>query len=211
MLTATEVFDTARTLLNDDGAELWTDTVLLKKLKQAHRELQVKLRLASVPIMKKLSAGISVSSGTFSISSGGDLPADLIEPIRLWECSAVEDFSSAVEMTESDPLPNISIDTTLNYWQWDGVNINLTGASATRKVFIHYWRTIAIPSAGGNSIGIPDGELYLAPRVAAIAAGSVGQGEVYSACTDMANTGLENLISSLRGRGTPQSGGTPRP
>jgi len=204
---ASEVFDTARGFLNDINADIWTNTVLLTRLPHAHRELQLKLRNAACPVMMKSSAAITVNSGALTVT----LPSDLVEPIQAWENSVGGGKATATPMTESNPLLQATQTTTLNYWEWDGANINLIGATANRDVFLRYWRRIAIPTGASDSIGIWDGELYLAPRVAAIAAGSVGQAEMMAALTELADSALSDIITSNKGRGTATSEGSIKP
>ena len=157
--------------------------------------------------MMKSSAAITVTAGALTVT----LPSDLIEPIQVWENSVGGGKATAIPMTESNPLLQAAQTTTLNYWEWDGANINLIGATANRDVFLRYWRRIPIPTGASDSIGIWDGELYLAPRVAAIAAGSVGQAEMMAALTELADSALSDIITSNRGRGTATSEGSIKP
>lgn len=203
ILTATQIFDIVRGLVNDVNAELWTDTVLLTRLPLPHYALQSALRLADCPVMKKRSSAITVASGNTTVT----LPSDLIEPIELRENTVAGGYTTANPVTYQDPLPAASAAATLVYWQWDGAAVNLVAASANRDVFIDYWRRITVPVAGANSIGVHDAELYLAPALAATAAGSVGQQAVFEAMSSLAESGLSSIIALNKGR----SSGASRP
>jgi len=95
---AKTAFDMARTLLNDDGVQLWTDAVLRTKLQTAHRELQIQLRANACPITRK-TVVVQVGVRDTSIPN----PTDIIEPIALWERGLNEFDSQFQRMTESDP------------------------------------------------------------------------------------------------------------
>lgn len=203
---ASVVLNTVRTLLNDDNAAIWTDAVLIPKLQQAHRELQNKLKFAAVPIMRA-EAILAVATGTLIFAS----PSDLVEPIRLWEKATADPITGYVLMTESDPLPNVVAASTLIYWQWKDEIITFIGATADRTVKLLYWRNLTLPTVNTDFIGFISGELYLAPRVAALAAGSVGEKDVFAAMTSLASESLNMVILSNRGRGVVTQGSVGRP
>lgn len=210
-VTAAVVLSTARTLLNDDASTLWTDVALIPKLAQAHRELQVKLRFAAAPVMRAIQDEVSVLTGALTMTS----PADMVEPIKLWERGGsggtIADY---IPMTEVDPLPIMAQGATLAWWQWSVKSaeiINFLGATADRKVRLNYWRSITVPAANTDAIGFINGELYLAPRVAALAAGSVGNKELMGWATGLAEGSLSEVILSNRGRLKPADGTIARP
>jgi len=201
---ASVVFATARTLLNDDAATLWTDPILLPKLVQAYRELESKLRINAAQIMKKtVNATIAINGLVYGTIS------DIKEPIKLWEKAVGGLDSSYVLMTEYDPLPHVAQAATLIYWQWDGTNINFIGSTAQRVVQVQYWRSLTEPTDNTSDLFFIDAEIYLAPRTAALAAGSVGEIEKFQAMTQIAAEGLELVIQANRGRQAPPA--TKRP
>lgn len=192
---ASTVFATARTLLNDDGNSLFTDTVLLPKLVEAFRELQAKLILSAAPMMRaEASQNIAVGITTLT------LPIDLVAPIRLWEKAVADPATLYIPMTEQDPLPNVAQGVNLIYWQWYQQAINLIGSSSTRAVKIQYWRSLTEPTGSGSDLIFNRGELYLAPRTAALAAGTVGEDVSMQKWTDLANLSLNDIILANRGR-----------
>jgi len=190
------VLATARTFLNDDAAANWTDAALMPKLQQAHRELQVKLRRAAAPVMKGTYIETIPASGTaFSTP-----PVDLIAPIQLWENAPAGPLANYQLMTESDPLPNVAQVATLVWWAWVNEVVTFIGSSASRMVKMVYWKRITVPQANTDLIGFIDGELYLAPRTAAIAYGSTGDGNSMGVLAGLADASLSEVILSNRGR-----------
>lgn len=187
---------TARTLLNDDGGQLWLDVSLIPKLQEAHRELQVQLRANACPVTRG-TATSSVSAGSTTL---GTPPNDILEPITLWEKAAADPDSAYVRMTEYDPLPIVAQTSRLIWWKWTNEFIEFLGSTSARSVKIYYKRTMPVPTAAGDSLGVIDGELYIAPRTAALAYGSTGNTAAAQWCTDMANQALGDILIANRGR-----------
>lgn len=201
------VLATARTLLNDDAATNWTDASLIPKSQQAHKELQIKLRRAAAPVMKNsFSAVVNASATGFSAP-----PTDLVAPIALFETTQGGAANTYQLMTEVDPLPNVLVATTLIYWAWVEEAVTFIGASANRQVLMLYWRALNLPALNTDLIGFINGELYLAPRTAALAAGSVGQADEMSRLSSMADGSLTEVILSNRGRAPQVPGGSIKP
>lgn len=201
------VLATARTLLNDDAVSLWTDAALFPKLQQAHRELQTMLRFSAAPVMKAISNDISVLANATTLT----LPADFQEPLRLWEKAPADPQTGYVLMTESDPLPIVAAATTLVYWMYRDEVISFIGASANRFVRLEYWRQLTIPTVNTDLIGFTNGELYLAPRTAALASASIGEQTRHDMYKALADDKINQVILSNRGRLKPQDGTVPRP
>lgn len=193
---ASVALTTARTLLNDDAASLWDNTALLPKLAQAHRELQVQLRANACPITRATST-VSVNPNTTSPLTG--IP-DLLEPITLWERDITEPDSSFVRMTEYDPLPIVARTTRLIWWRWAQESLEFIGATTSRVVKVYYKRSINVPTLATDSLGIPDGEFYIAPRIAALAFGSTGNIQAATWCTELANNTIADILVANRGR-----------
>lgn len=201
---ASVVLATARTLLNDDAATNWSDASLIPKLQQAHRELQIKLRRAAAPLMRN-SYSETIGIGDLGFATP---PSDLVAPIRLFEKAPSDPVTNWQPMTEYDPLPtNIAQGPTMVFWAWVEEVVTFLGSTAQRMVLMQYWRYITEPTVNTDLIGFINGEMYLAPRVAALAAGSVGQAAEYAALTQIANDSITEVILSNRGR-APQAPGT---
>lgn len=203
----TEVFATARALLNDVAAQTFSDVVLMPFIRRAHQELQVKLKFSNSPIMKAhfvQSVASSLDPITTIVS-----PANMLEPIEIYEKGAVEPDIAYVPMTQREPLPVLDPTTRsqLVFWEWGG-NVDVTNnteqiyvsaCNVTRIARVRYWRKITLPTAITDSIFFANGELYLAPRVAALAAGSLGNAENYTIGTTVANESLNEVIKSNKG------------
>ena len=201
------VLTTARTLLNDDASQNWSDAALMPKLQHAHRELQVKLRRSAAPVMKATySEVISAGQSTFSSQ-----PTDIIAPIQLWEKLPADPVNLYAPMTESDPLPNVVQVTTLVWWAWVREVVTFLGSTASRQVKMTYWRALPVPQSGSDLVGFIDGELYLAPRTAAIAYGSTGDPASMQVLAAMADAALAEVILSNRGRAEQLPGGSSKP
>lgn len=194
-IAASVVFSTARTLLNDDANSLWTDAVLLPKLVEAFRELQAKLKASAASVMRA-EAAQNIAIGVTTLV----LPADLIAPIKLWEKAQAGANSTYIPMTEKDPLPLVAQTTTLIYWQWYQQAINLIGSTVSRTVKIQYWRALTEPTSNASDLVILESPLFLAPRVAGLAAGSVGEKDAQDNWTEIAMSNLDFVIIANRGR-----------
>jgi hypothetical protein len=198
------VLATARTLLNDDAATNWTDAALIPKAQQAHKELQIKLRRAAAPLMKNsYTENVAANTTVFATP-----PSDLVAPIQLWEKQQSDPVTLYQLMTEADPLPNVVPNSsTLTWWAWQEEIVTFLGCTSIRAVKMSYWRALTLPAVNTDLIGFINGELYLAPRTAALAAGSVGQAAEMTALAGLADASLGEVIISNRGR-APQAAGS---
>jgi hypothetical protein len=204
---ASVVLATARTLLNDDAATNWTDAALFPKLQQAHKELQIKLRRAAAPVMKAQYTEILAAAAVAFVSP----PANLVAPIQLWETSSGGAVNTYALMTEADPLPNVVPTTTMIWWSWANEVVSFIGSSAIRQILMLYWKSLPLPALNTDLIGFINGELYLAPRTAALAAGSVGQAAEMGALAGLADSSLTEVILSNRGRAPQMPGASIKP
>ena len=206
-VTAEVAFNTARTLLNDDAGLFYTDSVLLPKLVDAFRLLEAKLRVTDASIMKDF-VTINVASGTAQLPS---LPSNIIEPIMLWEKVQAAADTTYIKMTEYDRLPDVAISPQLNYWQWDGTNVNFVplGSSVNETVRMQFFGSLAEPTSGSSSLIFINAEYYLGPMTAAIMAGSIGEAEIMAACQAQADSVIDDIIKANRGTIVPKTGMRP--
>jgi hypothetical protein len=199
----------ARTLLNDDTAVQFPDPVLIPKAQIAHQELQTALWDCGSPIIRKISAGISIPANTVSMIAASLLPADLLVPFSMNEGPTAT--GPWVPMTEvyyisqlqNQNPPVVPVATGLIWWSWIGDDIQFLGCTAPRYIQITYRKALPIPAATGDTLGVPFAEQYLGPRIAALAGGSVGSAASLQLCTDMANTNLGKVIQANRGSQMP--------
>jgi hypothetical protein len=198
---------TARTFLNDDAIQNWTDAALIPKLQRAHIELQLALKKAAAPVMKDTYIEtISANATVFSTQ-----PTNIIAPIQLWEKAPSDPVNLYALMTEFDPLPNVSPTATMIYWAWVKEVVTFIGSTASRQIKMLYWRALPLPATGTDPIGFIDGELYLAPQTAAYAYGSTGDLTTMASLTQLATASLSDVILSNRGRAPQIAGGSQKP
>lgn len=194
MANASVAFGTARALLNDVGATLWTDAVLLPFLQEAHRELQVKLYLKGLPVLKEVSTVLSVPANTTNLSSVGSFPTDVIEPIWLKEKLNGEADSRFIDMEEVDFIPDIERDTRNRYWCWREEVINILGATVATQVKLRYTKGLTLPTSNGSALGFIFAESYIGPRCAALAAQSVDNVTLYEAQTMESQAKIDEIL-----------------
>src|SRR5487761_33180 len=201
------VLATARTFLNDDAATNWTDAALIPKAQQAHKELQIKLRRSAAPVMKNTYNEVIAIGGLGFVTP----PIDLVAPIQLWEKASTDPVTLYQLMTESDPLPNVVQAVPMIWWSWVEEVVTFIGSTAARQINMHYWRSLTLPQANTDLINFINGELYLAPRTAALACGSVGQSAEMAALAQLADSSLAEVILSNRGRAPVAPGSSIKP
>jgi hypothetical protein len=194
MALASVALQTARVLLNDAAATLWTDTTLLPYLQEAHREMQVRLSLAGLPVVKTVSTVLSVPLGTVDLTVVANYPTDLIEPIDLYERKVGESESGFVEMSEVSELPTQAQSDRLNYWLWESEKIKLLGATVATEVRVRYTKGLTVPASGASSIGVAYGEIYLGARTAALAAHATDNQTLYEAQSQEALMKLDDIV-----------------
>ena len=194
-VTASQCFQTARMLLNDANMQLWQDAVLMPMMYQAHLELQQKLKSRAAPIMK------GITNFPVPAYSTGTTVWDMTSPIQMWEKPQGAPDQNYQPMTEIDVIPTmVDRTTTLRYWSWFQEYISFLGATIATNVLVVYWRRLPVPTSSGDQIGIIDGEQYLAPRIAALAMGSVGEEQTISVATALAEAQLQFVLSANKSR-----------
>lgn len=198
--TAEETFDLARVYLNDQNVQLWDDNLLMPMMYIAHLELQTKLKSRAAPIMKGFSEQVLNPYQT-ELSA---VIADLVLPIQIWEKPLGAPQLNYQLMTETDVLPILPPSGALTWWSWSQEILNFIGSTIANEVLVIYWRRLPIPTDVEDSIGIIDGELYLAPRIAAIAAASVGEEQTSSVMAAQALASFTEIMQANRGR-SPQN------
>lgn len=205
IVTLGQVLTTCRTYLNDDNATVWTDPILIPKVQEAHRELQTKLWEVGSPAVRAVSPGNVIGIGQVNLI----VPADnLICPFKLVESSSppAGDYLPMTEISYIEDLLIAGIAPTnrIIYWAWRGENILLNAATVARQIMVFYRAAIRIPQVSTDGIGgIAESELYLAARAAAMAAGSVGNKDVYELMTALANENFNRVVFSNRGQQKP--------
>jgi hypothetical protein len=196
-----QVLTTARTYLNDDAGQVFPDPVLIPKIQEAHRELQENLWIVGSPLVKGQALLAYTSGTTFPTT-----PTDFLCPTALFEnaTGSLVSASGWTPMTEAFYIPlGTTVAATLGWWAWQQEQIVIAGASVARAVILQYRRYITIPVLSTDLIGILFGESFLAARAAAIAAGSLGNSDLYTNMSTLAKENLVRVISANRGQQKP--------
>lgn len=176
--TVQTVIDEVQYLLNDQAGTRWDFNSLLPALQKAHREMQLKVSLAGLPVLKKTSAVITVPALTTDLTApaggGASLqPSDLIEPSACEERqSGTSDLFSPME--EAVWEPDVEQTEWLRFWMWREEKVQFVGATVDVDIKLHYTKGLTIPTSENDSLGLINAILYLSPRTAAIASGRLG-------------------------------------
>ena len=193
MPTVLSIHNDARSLLNDTFADIFTDTILLPFTKKAYQEMQDELSLNGIEttIEQDFTANIASGTGTKVTS-----PADLIAPLEVWEKPQGNPDTDYVLMTEKSWQPDILLTDDLRFWKWAEDEIRFPGANTNKTVKVNYNKFMATLVDTTTNITLINCAVYIAARVAAIAAFAVGnnpdRSEVLSAD---ANMRLNKLIA----------------
>jgi hypothetical protein len=190
MATATAALDSARSYLNDVGKSIWTDSVLLPYLKEAHRDLQIMLFLNGIPVLKERSATLQVAAGAIILANQ---PADLLEPILMKERSSGSS-EGWITMQEQDYESDIQQMSSLIYWCWREEAINFVGATTNREVLLRYWKGLTLPIDENSILGFIFAEVFLGPQAAGYAAKAVGNITLAAENFDAAKQKLDIII-----------------
>lgn len=195
MPTVLSIHDDARALLNDTFGDVFSDAVLLPFTKKAYQELQDEMAENSLGDIEEETADIPVLAGATEIGSGTGLPTDLIVPVTLYYQDAQGEF---VEFTEKDWVPGVDQIEVQQFWKWREGVIKLVGATVASVVRIKYIKFLPAIVNTASNIPIINCSVYMAAKVAAIAAYSVGNNpERASGYNIDAEKRLKKIINTL--------------
>lgn len=167
MATVGDALKSARSFLGDDNALTWSDSVLVPKLAEAHRELVLELELYGIPVTRVTAGPFTVTAGAKDL--GLNQPADIVEPTSMLERAvggAMDDFVSMIELPSVPELTPVS---NLIYWAWEQEKIKFVGATQNREVLLKYRKSITAPVLNTAQLGFIFAELFIGPRVASLA------------------------------------------
>lgn len=171
--TAAEPLTEAKALLNDPSGHIYPDEKLLPLMQKAYRELQTKMMLNGLSVLKEASGAVLVNAGTVALGDGSGLPSDLVYPIELGE-RAQGSLLQYEDMDEFDWEPDQTQSNRLNYWAWREEELKFLGATVNREIRIRYMKGLTRISAVTTPIAVIQSVTYLAVRTAAIAAFVIG-------------------------------------
>lgn len=194
-----DVYKRARARLDDEEAANWPDYKLTVKATTAFEELEAELLIAGIPIIQAVSAIITVPAMTIDdnnldLSTVVGYPTDMILPIWMKERLVGDKNTDFVDMVEVDFIPNIDIDVFLHYWCWIQNTIMLRGALNAVQVQLRYQRYLPLPGVNTDSIIVPLAQLFIAPRIAALCAYSMGDRQRWEDLSIEAQTNLGRIL-----------------
>ena len=215
MSAVSVAIDRAAANLNDPSKTLWTDAILLPFAKQAQEQLSAELFLNGIPVVKEeTSSPIAVASGATSL--GGSQPADLVEPISIGEREGGSS-NNFTPVGERDFIPQVDSGPSLLYWAWRDEKILFLAPNTNREILLRYVKKLVAITAVGDPIGFIYGENYLAPKIAALAAASLGNTSTAKIQDAISEVQLDKVIranikgnQSLPARRIPYRRGTGR-
>jgi hypothetical protein len=175
-ILASAVMALAAAQLNDANQSTYVNAVLLPHLKNAFKRLSSEFNVHDLKYTEEVSADLSVGIGVVALVYGGSpaLPADLIQPIQLWEKASGASTTLYEPMDEVEVLSIRDQDDELLEWNWREGEIKFVGATTVRDVRILYEKLMAQVSTENTSIALIDVDLFLSSQTAAYAALIVG-------------------------------------
>lgn len=199
MFLASEVMDTAASLLNDTARRNFTYTVQLPYLNIALDELREVLEQNNVPLTNKRDESITIQTGvTTTATTGPTLPADLIEIQGLYERQSGVTTEDWQPMTRVEFLPSfVEQIESLIYWTWQGQQIKFIGATTPRQLRINYIAD-AVPRATtqATQFAMFNAKTFLYYRTSALCAQFIGENKERSDdLNGMSMLAIDRLIS----------------
>lgn len=198
MATVKDALNIARTVLGDDMGSKWGDGVLMPKIIQAHGELVAKLALNGLPVSYETTARVSVVALAVTLT----LPTDLIQPIALYELGPTDAVELASLMGKVAFLPYWPQADTLRVWAWAEQEIKFLGATANRDVIMKYIKGHTAPTKVTDTLVFNQSEIFLGPRVAALALFDKDKG-AYEQANQMADANLSTVVRTQIKAGLP--------
>lgn len=139
--TLGEIYELARSLLDDAEGTRFTDQLLSPLVNSSYRKIQRRMAENGIPVLTD-EAEVPVSAGQTQISDAGGavpaLPTDLILPHKLLEkeTGSSEKFQPMRRLAGG--LPDLEQIERLRYWDWFGNRIDLIGATKNVTVLVRY-------------------------------------------------------------------------
>jgi len=186
-----DALEIARSILMDDIGTRWTDALLLPKVKQAHAELVTKLNLNGIAVQVKVSSRINVPR--LQKTLGPSALPDIIRIINIRELGPGDPADYAVKMTKYDILPSDAMGTTLRYWSYNQEKIEFLGATTDRDIIVEYLKQPTAPTEVNSILDFAMSEIYIGPRVAALAAATKDM-KMFTLANQIAEENLSRLV-----------------
>jgi hypothetical protein len=205
--TAGQITSLVRSLLNDAAGNLFTDGALMPYLNSAYRKVQRALEnvqsgsqlsddaLLLVPALAAIDPAARVAI-TDASDASGQLPSDLLVPLRMWErpYGSDGDFAEMVDLSNQGGLPSEAQTSTLRYWEWRADGIYLLGATQDTQVRLRYRKAFPDLQDSSSPVLIRNAQEALAFFTAALASAARGAPQAVR-WDDAGADALEDLIA----------------
>jgi len=168
-MIVSSILTDAAALLNDSSQTTWDSNTLFPYFKKAYKEIIRALEINGAAVLKEVSALTTVLANATSITTITDIRV----PLTLWERASGSSDVFA-RMAELAWEPEIEKTSELRFWAWREATIVFPGATTDRQVKLNYIKTLDAPSATNSTIIIPEAEIFLTARTAALAAALSG-------------------------------------
>lgn len=189
-----------RALLNDNNAQVYTNTAQLPYLNIAMRDLKTELELANVQVTNVTSAAITIPAGidTIDKTTTPALPDDLVEIQQAWE--SLEGQQEYIPMTRREFLPRYLEGVTVGYlvyWSWIGEQFKVLPASINIDVKLDYIKDLLGPiTTVTQPINVINCQPVLGYRTGALCARFIGENPSRADELDtMARNALDQLLA----------------
>lgn len=199
MATVGDVIVEAQSVfLNDAGGGIYPSSALLPIVKKAVRDMQSELQSNQATEIKEVTGVIAVPINATVLNNVAGYPADVLDPIALFEKPTGASNDQYVPMTQLAWEPDITPDAMIKFWDYRELEIKINPATRTNDVKMRYYKVL-IPIVDVNSlITIPESFGYLSARTAAIAAANIGENQTRALiCQDEAMIRLSKMINVM--------------
>ena len=197
IVLVSDVFARAAAMCNDPAKSVVKDDVMLPHAQKAYDDLQDSLQDNGINTIEEVSGTVVVLANVVSLATAGTLPADLLDPIELFERSAGALEWTPMTNRTGEGLPERVATDTLGDWEWREDDIKFVGATAARDVRIRYMRTFAPLTGGGSALQSQKYKNYMSSRTAALVMALVLKDmEIAQILQNDADVALQQLVST---------------
>ena len=207
-LTATQVMTAVNAALNDQGGQVYTESVQIPYLNMASQELKEEFQLNEVPVVATHSAIINVPAGQSKMMFSAtapvpELPNDLIELKQVWE--SPEGLEQWIPMTKVEILPRWMEGQEYQqfiYYVWQSQEIRFLPSNQDNDIKLDYIKEL-FPEItdGDDEIGIINAKGYLTYKTAALIALLVEENEPRAMRLDQLAVQSLNRVTGIGSKG----------
>ncbi len=198
-LLASDVITDVQVHLNDTGAVTYTSSVILPYLKIAVRDLQSKLLVHSVQILREVSAVQDIPANQTTVNAG--TLTDLLIPIKIEERADGDDNGDWIPLEKKTyPLDRVAT-TTLIDWDFRENAIEFIGATVAREIRVTYQKLFTPVTSSSTPIDLQQAHNYLGYRTAYLIASTLMMNQELANALEgpMVQSGEEVVSISVKG------------